>query len=62
MSSSVLDLPPDMETKHPVDADHSAIVKFENESCQEFSQVLCCLKEFLAASMHPVCTESLLYE
>ncbi|OBT38534.1 hypothetical protein VE00_11057 [Pseudogymnoascus sp. WSF 3629] len=48
--SAILDLPIDMETKHPVDADHSAIVKFETENCQEFTQALHCLKEYLAAS------------
>ena len=43
-----------MESKHPVDADHSAIVKFESDSCQEFSQTLSCLKECFAASRHAV--------
>ena len=52
--SATLDLPDEMESKHSVNADHSAIVKFENESCQEFSQTLSCLREYCAVSRHPV--------
>lgn len=47
-------LPTKMESKHPVNADHSGIVKFESDSCQEFSQALSCLNECFAASRHYV--------
>ena len=43
-----------MESKYPVNDGHSAIVKFEGDSCEEFSQILSCLKEYFAASRHPV--------
>ncbi|KFY14076.1 hypothetical protein V491_06163 [Pseudogymnoascus sp. VKM F-3775] len=51
--SAILDLPGDMETKHPVDADHSAIVKFETENCREFTQALDCFKKYLGTSRRP---------
>ena len=38
-----------MESKHPVDADHSAIVKFENETFPAFTQALDCLNDYLRA-------------
>ena len=38
-----------MESKHPVDADHSAIVKFENETFPAFTQALDCLNDNLRA-------------
>lgn len=38
-----------MESKHPVDADHSAIVKFENETFLAFTQALDCLNNNLRA-------------
>ena len=52
--SATLDLPDEMESKHSVNADHSAIAKFESDSCQEFFQTLSCLEKCFEASRHTV--------
>jgi protein SERAC1 len=44
--SSILQLPDSMETKIPVNADHSQIVKFDNRNDEAYKAALGHLKKF----------------
>ena len=51
--SATLGLPMHIETKHPVNADHSAIAKIESRSMPVFTTVLERLREMLDLSAAP---------
>jgi hypothetical protein len=44
--SSILQLPDSVETKIPVNADHSQIVKFDNRNAEGYKAALAYLKQF----------------